>query len=142
MKTFAKVSVLGHVGNEPETRHNPSGSAMTTFVVYTNERWKDKNTNQTQERTERCHIVAFGRLAEIARDYVKKGAPVYLEGNLCTRKWQDQNKTDRYITEIVASEIVLLPSTKSLSEPAEDMGDAAAPRVQKGIYDEADFKNN
>lgn len=112
MKTFAKVTILGHVGKEPESRYGTSGSCMTTFVVYTNERWKDKTSGETQERSERHNIVSFGRIAEIARDYVKKGAPIYLEGALRTRKYQDQDKKDRYITEIVLNEINLLPGGK------------------------------
>lgn len=136
MKTFAKVTILGHVGKEPESRYGTSGSCMTTFVVYTNEKWKDKTSGETQERSERHNIVSFGRIAEIARDYVKKGAPIYLEGALRTRKYQDQEKKDRYITEIVLDEINLLPSgSKPAGAANGEVASAAVGAVPAGQSD-------
>ena len=103
-----KVILVGNLGNDPETKHLPSGGAVTNITVATSESWKDKNTGQTQERTEWHRVVFFNRLAEIAGEYLKKGSKVYIEGALRTRKWQDQSGQDRYTTEIVASEMQML----------------------------------
>lgn len=130
MKTFAKMTILGHVGNEPDTRYNNSGSVMASFVVYTNNRWKDKTTGQLQERSERHNIVAFGRPAEIVRDYVKKGAKLYLEAEPRTRKWTDQNQVERYTTEYILSEINLLdraPEKTADTQPEMATAVAATP---------------
>mgnify|MGYP000695832086 CR=1 FL=1 len=105
-----KVIIIGNLGQEPETRYLPSGGAVTNISVATSEAWKDKNTGQQQERTEWHRIVFFNRLAEIAGEYLKKGAKVYVEGSLRTRKWQDQTGVDRYTTEIVANEMQMLDS--------------------------------
>jgi len=107
-KGINKVILIGNLGADPETRYMPSGDAVTTLRVATNESWKDKQTGQTQERTEWHRVVMFGRLAEIAAEYLKKGRQVYIEGQLRTRKWQDQNGQDRYTTEIVAREMQML----------------------------------
>jgi len=103
-----KVILIGNLGADPETRYMPSGDAVTTLRVATSESWKDKQTGQTQERTEWHRVVMFGRLAEIAAEYLKKGRQVYIEGQLRTRKWQGQDGQDRYTTEIVAREMQML----------------------------------
>lgn len=103
-----KVILIGNLGSDPETRYLPSGGAVTNVRLATSESWKDKQTGQAQERTEWHQVVFFNRLAEIAGEYLKKGAKVYVEGSLRTRKWQDQNGQDRYTTEIVASEMQML----------------------------------
>lgn len=105
-----KVIIVGNIGQDPETRYMPSGSAITNISVATSETWKDKQTGQPQERTEWHRIVFFNRLAEIAGEYLKKGSKVYIEGALRTRKWQDQQGQDRYTTEIVANEMQMLDS--------------------------------
>lgn len=105
-----KVILIGHVGNDPEVRYMPSGGAVTSLTVATNEAWKDKQSGEAQERTEWHRIVFFNRLAEIAGEYLKKGSKVYIEGSLRTRKWQDKNGVDRYTTEIVAGEMQILDS--------------------------------
>ena len=102
-----KVILVGNLGNDPETRYSQSGSAITTISVATSESWKDKNGEQ-QERTEWHRVKFFGRLAEIAGEYLKKGRPVYVEGRLKTRKWQDKDGKDNYTTEIVAEQMQLL----------------------------------
>jgi len=102
-----KVILIGNLGADPETRYMPSGDAVTTLRIATSETWKDKQ-GQTQERTEWHRVVMFGRLAEIAGEYLRKGRQVYIEGSLRTRKWQDQNGQDRYTTEIVAREMQML----------------------------------
>lgn len=105
-----KVILVGNLGNDPEVRYTTSGSAVTTISLATAESWKDKNTNETQERTEWHRVVFFNRLAEIAGEYLKKGRQVYIEGKLQTRKWQDKEGQDRYTTEIVANEMQMLGS--------------------------------
>ena len=96
-----KVILVGNLGGDPEVRYTPNGSAVTNLSVATGESWVDKNTNQRQERTEWHRVVLFGKLAEIAGQYLRKGSKVYLEGKLQTRKWQDQQGQDRYSTEVV-----------------------------------------
>ena len=105
-----KVIILGNLGNEPETCYMPNGNAVTNISVATSESWKDKQSGQMQEKTEWHRIVFFNRLAEIAGEYLHKGSKVYIEGSLRTRKWQDQNGSDRYTTEIVASDMQMLDS--------------------------------
>src|SRR5210317_1440981 len=103
-----KVIIVGNVGQDPETRYMPSGSAVTNFKVATNESWKDKQTGEQKDRTEWHRVAMFNRLAEIAAEYLRKGSQVYIEGKLRTRKWQGQDGQDRYTTEIIADEMQML----------------------------------
>jgi len=103
-----KVIIVGNIGQDPEVKFMPSGGAVTNVSIATSETWKDKTTGQPQERTEWHRVVFFNRLGEIAGEYLKKGSKVYVEGSLRTRKWQAQDGTDRYTTEIVASEMQML----------------------------------
>ena len=103
-----KVIFVGNLGGDPETRYMPSGSAVTNFTVATNESWKDKQTGEQKDRTEWHQVAMFGRLAEIAAEYLRKGSQVYIEGKLRTRKWQGQDGQDRYTTEIIADEMQML----------------------------------
>jgi len=104
-----KVIIVGNLGRDPETRYMPSGSAVTNLRIATSESWKDKQTGEQQERTEWHSVAMFGRLAEIAAEYLRKGSQVYIEGKLRTRKWQDKTDgKDRYTTEIVADEMQML----------------------------------
>jgi single-strand DNA-binding protein len=105
-----KVILIGNCGADPETRYLPSGGAVTNVRIATSESWKDKNTGQTQERTEWHRVVFFNRLAEIAAEYLRKGSKVYVEGSIRTRKWQDKEGKDQYTTEIVANEMQMLDS--------------------------------
>lgn len=105
-----KVILIGNCGQDPETRHTPSGNAVTNLSIATSESWKDKTTGEAQERTEWHKVVFFNRLGEIAGEYLKKGSKVYVEGSLRTRKWQGQDGQDRYTTEIVASSMQMLDS--------------------------------
>lgn len=105
-----KVILVGTCGKDPETRYMPSGGAVTSISVATNESWKDKQTGEKQERTEWHNITFFSRLAEIAGEYLKKGSQVYIEGSLRTEKWQDKQGQDRYTTKIIASEMQMLGS--------------------------------
>jgi len=104
-----KVILVGNLGNDPEVRYTPAGACVTTISVATTEQWKDKEGNK-QEKTEWHRVVFFGRLAEIAGEYLKKGSQVYVEGKLRTNKWQDQNGQDRYTTEVLANEMQMLGS--------------------------------
>ncbi len=96
-----KVIILGNVGKDPETRFLPNGGAVTNLTIATSESWKDKQTGEQKEKTEWHRVVIFGKLAEIAREYVKKGSKLYIEGALQTRKWTNQQGQDQYTTEIV-----------------------------------------
>jgi len=108
VKGINKAIVLGTVGRDPEIKYTSSGSAICNLSVATNETWKDKNTGEKQERTEWHRIAAFGKLAEIMGEYLRKGSQVYIDGKIQTRKWQDQSGADRYSTEIVASEMLMV----------------------------------
>ncbi len=103
-----KVIIIGHLGKDPEVRYMPNGGAVANVTIATNDVWKDKQTGESQERTEWHNVAFFGRLAEIAGEYLRKGRQVYVEGSLRTRKWQDKNGQDRYTTEIIASEMKML----------------------------------
>ncbi|MDJ0940587.1 MAG: single-stranded DNA-binding protein [Woeseiaceae bacterium] len=103
-----KVILIGNLGQDPETRYMPSGGAVTNLRLATNESWKDKQTGEQKERTEWHSVAMFGRLAEIAAEYLRKGSQVYVEGRLQTRKWQDRDGNDRYTTEVVANEMQML----------------------------------
>jgi len=105
-----KVILIGNLGQDPEVKYMPNGGAVTNVTIATSESWKDKNTGETQEKTEWHRVVFFRRLAEIAGEYLKKGSKVYIEGKLQTRKWQDQSGNDRYTTEIIANEMQMLDS--------------------------------
>jgi single-strand DNA-binding protein len=104
-----KVILVGNLGADPETRAMPSGATVSNIRIATSESWRDKTSGEQQERTEWHRVVMFGRLGEIAAEYLKKGSQVYIEGSLRTRKWQDkQSGQDRYSTEIEASEMQML----------------------------------
>jgi single-strand DNA-binding protein len=103
-----KAIIVGTLGQDPEVKYMANGGAVATISVATNESWKDKQTGEMQERTEWHRIVMFGKLAEIAAQYLKKGSQAYLEGRIQTRKWQDNEGKDRYSTEIVANEMQML----------------------------------
>lgn len=117
-----KVILVGHLGRDPEVRYSPGGGAVANVTIATSDTWKDKQTGEQQDRTEWHRVVFFGRLAEIAGEYLRKGRQVYVEGRLQTRKWQGQDGQDRYTTEIVANEMQMLGSRESASvnfEPRE-----------------------
>jgi single-strand DNA-binding protein len=126
-KGVNKVILIGNLGADPETRYMPSGGAVTNIRVATTDSWKDKQSGERQERTEWHRVSLFGRLAEIAAEYLRKGSQVYLEGRLQTRKWQAQDGTDRYSTDIVANEMQMLggrgadtPATAPPPSPSEE----------------------
>lgn len=108
MTSVNKVILIGGLGKDPETRYAPSGDAITTISLATTETWKDKASGEKKEATEWHRVVFFGRLAEIAAQYLKKGTQVYVEGSIKTRKWQDKEGVDRYSTEIKADQMKML----------------------------------
>ncbi len=148
MASVNKVILIGNLGADPETRYLPSGDAVTNIRIATTDTWKDKS-GEKQEHTEWHRVAFFGKLAEIAGEYLKKGSPVYVEGRIRTRKWQDKDGQDRYSTEIVADRMQLLGgrgggSESMAREPAAAGGsDAKAPQSRKaggggGGFDEMD----
>ncbi|WP_026957824.1 single-stranded DNA-binding protein [Aliagarivorans taiwanensis] len=96
-----KVILVGNLGQDPEVRFMPNGGAVANITIATSESWRDKQSGEQKERTEWHRVVLFGKLAEVAGEYLKKGSQVYIEGQLQTRKWQDQSGQDRYTTEVV-----------------------------------------
>ncbi|MBI6549831.1 single-stranded DNA-binding protein [Xenorhabdus lircayensis] len=98
-----KVILVGNLGQDPEVRYMPNGGAVANITLATSESWRDKQTGEMREKTEWHRVVLFGKLAEVAGEYLRKGSQVYIEGSLQTRKWQDQSGQDRYTTEIVVN---------------------------------------
>ncbi|OCG77851.1 single-stranded DNA-binding protein [Gilliamella sp. Occ4-3] len=138
-----KVILVGNLGQDPEVRYMQNGNAVANLSVATSESWKDKQTNEYRERTEWHRVVIFGKLAEIAGEYCKKGSQVYLEGQLQTRKWQDQSGQDRYTTEVVVNPIggtlQILGSRDSDStsqQPPQQSKPPAAPAQQNEFIDD------
>lgn len=153
-KGINKVILIGHLGADPEIRYMPSGNAVANVSLATTESWKDKQTGESQEKTEWHRVCFFSRLAEIVGEYCRKGSKIYIEGKLQTRKWQDQNGVERYTTEIIANEMQMLDSKgmgagmgqsaqASFSKPQENSGfagQAVAPAaLQEAFEDEMPF---
>lgn len=135
-----KVTLLGYLGRDPEVRRLNSGAPVASFTLATSESWRDKQTGERRENTEWHHIVIFNeKLAKVAEQYLKKGSRVYLEGQLKTRKWQDQGGQDRYTTEVVLTGfsgwLVLLDGAKGEREPRRDH----APSYAEELGDEIPF---
>jgi single-strand DNA-binding protein len=124
-----KVILVGNLGADPETKYLPSGDAVTNIRVATTDRWKDKASGEMKEATEWHRIAFFGRLAEIAGEYLKKGSQVYVEGRIRTRKWQDKEGQDRYSTEIVADSMQMLGSRAGSGEPRPEAARASEPKA-------------
>ena len=136
MASVNKVIIVGNIGRDPETRYLPSGDAVTNLSVATSDKYKDKQTGEMKEITEWHRIAFFGKLAEIAGQYLKKGSQVYVEGRLRTRKWTDQSGQEKYSTEIVADSMQMLGSRASgdagsggggYSRPAPTQAPSSAP---------------
>lgn len=113
-----KVILVGYVGQDPEIKYTPSGTAVANFSIATNYSWKNKQTGEVHEHTEWTRLVAFGRLAEIVGDYVRKGSQLYAEGSLRTSSWEDTNGVKRYKTEVVCDTVQML--NRKVDAPAGD----------------------
>jgi single-strand DNA-binding protein len=144
-----KVILVGNLGADPETRAMPSGSSVANVRIATTESWRDKQSGEQQERTEWHRVALFGRLAEIAAEYLHKGSQVYIEGSLRTRKWQDKQGNERYTTEIVASDMQMLGGRGgagagggSGSTPRESVGDQASSGGAAGTAEHEDFDDD
>ena len=131
-----KVILVGNLGQDPDVRFTPNGKAVANITIATSESWKDQQ-GQMQEKTEWHRVVMFGKLAEIAGEYLKKGSQVYVEGKLQTRKWQDQSGQDRYTTEIVAQEMQMLDSRNMASDGGGYQSAPAASAPQPAAADPA-----
>jgi single-strand DNA-binding protein len=127
MASVNKVILMGNLGRDPETRFTANGGAVCNLRIATTRSWKDKNSGDRREETEWHSVVLYDRLAEIAGEYLRKGRPVYVEGRLQTRKWQDKEGQDRYTTEIVATEMQLLGSRDSGGGGSGSADEAGAP---------------
>jgi single-strand DNA-binding protein len=129
-----KVIVLGNLGKDPEVKFMPSGSAVANLTVATSETWKDKQTGEAKEKTEWHRVAIFGKLAEIAGEYLKKGSKVYLEGSLQTRKWQNKEGQDQYTTEVVVQGF---NGVMQMLDGKPQGGQQAAPQSQGGFQQQA-----
>lgn len=118
MASVNKAILVGHLGKDPEVRYTASGEAICNLTVATSESWKDKATGEKKEQTEWHRVSFFGKLAEICGQYLKKGAQVYVEGSIRTRKWTDQNGQERYTTEIRGDDMKMLGSRQGTGAPA------------------------
>jgi single-strand DNA-binding protein len=136
MRGINKVILVGNVGKDPEFMMTQSGTGIVNFSVATSESYKDKQTGQQVEKTEWHKIVSYNRLAEIVRDYVKKGSKVYIEGKLQTRKWQDQSGQDRYTTEIIANELQLLDGKEDKPQNSQAKTPAPQANPQPDAFDD------
>ncbi|MBL8398210.1 MAG: single-stranded DNA-binding protein [Candidatus Accumulibacter sp.] len=123
MASVNKVILVGNLGADPETRYLPNGDAVCNIRMATTERFRDKASGEFKENTEWHRVVFFGKLAETAGQYLKKGRQVYVEGRIRTNKWQDKEGNERYTTEIVASEMKMLGSREGMGGPAENQSD-------------------
>jgi single-strand DNA-binding protein len=146
MASVNKVIIVGNLGRDPETKYMPSGDAITSITVATTDKWKDKASGEQKETTEWHRISFFGKLAEIAGQYLKKGSQVYLEGKLKTRKYTDKDGVEKYATDIVADTMQMLGgkgdvqgSNERPSAPAQSRQQANATRNQRPAPNFADM---
>ena len=137
-----KVIIVGNLGQDPEIKYTAGGAAVTTLSIATSDSWKDKDSGMDQERTEWHRVVLWRRLAEVAGEYLKKGSKVYIEGQLQTRKWEQEGQT-RYTTEIIARDMQFLDSRGSSNNPAtqksSEMNEQSAANVPDSAIDDDDI---
>lgn len=134
-----KVIIVGTLGNDPEVKYSASGSSIANLSVATSEQWKDKQTGEKKEQTEWHRVVIFGKLAEVAGEYLRKGSQVYIEGQLRTRKWTDSNGVDKYTTEIV---IPQMGGVMQMLGGRRDDSDQQQPRQQSGQQPQGGWGTN
>ena len=137
-----KVIIVGNLGQDPEIKYTAGGAAVTTLSIATSDSWKDKDSGMDQERTEWHRVVLWRRLAEVAGEYLKKGSKVYIEGQLQTRKWEQEGQT-RYTTEIIARDMQFLDSRGSSNnestQKSSEMNDQSAANVPDSAIDDDDI---
>ena len=137
-----KVIIVGNLGQDPEIKYTAGGAAVTTLSIATSDSWKDKDSGMDQERTEWHRVVLWRRLAEIAGEYLKKGSKVYIEGQLQTRKWEQEGQT-RYTTEIIARDMQFLDSrgssNTSSTQKSSEMNDQSAANIPDSAIDDDDI---
>ena len=133
-----KVELIGNLGADPEVKAMPSGGNVVNLRLATTRRWKDRNTGERKDATEWHRVVCFNRTADIAAQYLKKGSQVYIEGRLQTRKWQAQDGTDRYSTEVVANSLTML-GKKSTESDTSDTANNSAPNDLFNELDDVPF---
>lgn len=129
MASVNKVILIGNLGSDPEIRFTPGGQAVANFSIATTERWNNKTSGQPEEKTEWHRIVVWGKLAELCRDYLSKGRPVYVEGRLQTRKWDDKQGQTKYTTEIIAERIQFLGAPPGARDRSESPSQGAPQRA-------------
>ncbi len=139
MASVNKVTLIGNLGADPESRFAPSGDAICNIRLATTESWKDKQTGERKEATEWHRVAFYGKLAEIAGQYLRKGSQVYIEGSLRTRKWQDQSGQDRYTTEIRADEMKMLGGKSEGQQQAPQQRQQAPQRQQQSAEEDFDI---
>lgn len=127
--TVNKVILIGRLGADPDVRYLSSGDAVVNISIATDSQWKDRNTGQLQEHTEWHRVALFGKTAEIAGQYLRKGSKVYIEGRIRTRKWQDQSGQDRYTTEIIGDQMQMMDSKASSSGSSAEYESNSRPNV-------------
>lgn len=136
MKGINKVILVGTCGKDPDTRYMSSGSAVTNISIATSESWKDKQTGEKKEVTEWHNVVFFGRLGEIAGEYLKKGSKVYVEGKLKTEKYQDKNGVDKYTTKVICNELQMLGGKEQGQQDSKPAQQAPAQSQNMGDFDD------
>lgn len=122
-----KVILVGNLGKDPEVRYMPSGGAVANATLATSESWKDKQSGETQERTEWHNLTFYGKVAEIAGEYLKKGSQIYVEGSIRTEKWQDKEGKDRFTTKIIVNEMQMLGSRSGSGAPSSENSRSSTP---------------
>lgn len=127
MASLNKTELIGHLGQDPEMRYLPDGTPTATISIATTDKWKDKKTNEERESTEWHRVVFFRKTAEVVGQYLKRGAQVYVEGRLRTRKWEDKEGVERYITEVHAHKMLMLGSKKASDVPGVPRQDDVPP---------------
>jgi single-strand DNA-binding protein len=133
-----KVELIGHLGADPDLRYLPNGSPICNVSVATTRRWTDKSSNEKKEHTEWHRVIFFNRLAEVVSEYLHKGSKVYIEGRLQTRKWTDSNNVDRYSTEIIAGNMLMLSGKSAESGSVPDNTSSDSQPAPAG-YDDVPF---
>ena len=144
MASLNKIQIIGNLGADPESRFMPNGDAVCNLRIATTESYKDKSTGEKREITEWHRVVVFRKLAEICSQYLKKGAPVYIEGKIRTRKWQNKEGQDQYTTEIEANEMQMLGgrSEGQSSQPAQQASQRNAQGAQRHVEEDSDIPFN